>query len=144
MHGERRSLCPIALSLDVFGDRWTLLILRDIAFLGRRHFQEFLGSGEGIATNILSDRLDRLEREGLVIKQRDDEDRRRNIYRLTEKGADAIPILLELIVWGASHDPDTPITEEFLGRVRDDREGVIRYYRDRHVLGRSSAPSTNR
>lgn len=135
MHEERRSLCPIAFSLDLFGDRWTLLVLRDMTFFGRRYFHEFLESGEDIATNILSDRLSRLERSGMIAKERDREDRRRNVYRLTEKGADVIPLLLDLVAWGAKYDPATPITDEFLRRLRDDRGGVIRYYRDRHVVG---------
>jgi DNA-binding HxlR family transcriptional regulator len=132
---ERRSRCPIAFSLDVFGDRWTLLVLRDMTFFGRRYFHEFLDAGEGIATNILSDRLDRLEAGGVIAKERDPDDRRRNVYRLTEKGADVIPVLLDLVVWGARYDPDTPITADFLRRVDHDREGVIEYYRERHVLG---------
>lgn len=136
----RRSRCPIAFSLDVFGDRWTLLVLRDMTFFGRRYFHEFLDAGEGIATNILSDRLDRLESAGMVEKAPDPDDRRRNVYRLTEKGTDVIPVLLDLVVWGAKYDPDTPITADFLRRVHDDREGVIAYYRERHVLGPPAPP----
>lgn len=112
-----------------------------MTFTGRRYFHEFLESGEGIATNILSDRLDRLEGAGLIVKERDPDDRRRNIYRLTEKGADVIPVLLDLVEWGANHDPDTPITQEFLRRLREDRDGVIRYYRERHVRNPAESAS---
>ncbi len=131
MKRQRRSVCPIAFSLDLFGDRWSLLVLRDMVFGKRRHFHEFLESGEGIATNVLADRLNRLERAGVVEKTPDPADRRRRIYTLTEAGLDLVPVLLELVVWGARHDPATPVTEDFLRRVREDREAVVRDFRQR-------------
>ena len=132
---SRRSQCPIAFSLDLFGDRWTLLILRDMVFMGHRYFRDFLESGEGIATNVLSERLGRLERAGIIFKKRDSKDRRRNLYLLTEPGLDMIPILLELIVWGANHDPRTPVTEGFLRRIHEERERVILEYRNQRRAG---------
>lgn len=125
----RRSPCPIAYALDLLGDRWTLLVLRDMALDGRRYFQEFVDSSEGIATNVLSDRLDRLESAGLVAKERDQNDRRRWLYRLTPRGVDTLPILLELVAWGGKHDPDTPVTKGFLEDIetrRDELLGKIR------------------
>ncbi len=126
---QKRSRCPISFSLDLFGDRWSLLVLRDMVFGARRHFREFLDAGEGIATNVLADRLTRLERAGVITKDTDPADGRRTIYSLTEAGLDVVPVLLELLVWGARHDPDTPVTEEFLRRLREDRDGVVQSYR---------------
>jgi DNA-binding HxlR family transcriptional regulator len=129
MERLRRSTCPISYALDLFGDRWTLLVLRDMVFGRRHYFSAFLESGEGIATNILTDRLARLEQEDIIRKTLDPEDRRRRVYSLTDRGLDVLPVLLELIVWGASHDPHTPVTPEFLRRVREERDDVIRSYR---------------
>jgi DNA-binding HxlR family transcriptional regulator len=125
MKRDRRSGCPIAYSLDLFGDRWTLLILRDMVLDGKRYYRDFLEAGEGIATNVLADRLTRLEEAGLVTKERDPEDAKRNVYTLTEKGLDTLPILLEMIAWGATHDPQSPVPPEFTERVKRDRDGMI-------------------
>lgn len=100
---KRRSGCPVSVSLDVLGDRWSLLIVRDIMVRAFRTFKHFQQSGEGIATNILADRLRRLEAVGVVVSEPDPADRRRVAYRLTEKGIDLAPVLLELLVWGARH-----------------------------------------
>ena len=119
------SSCPIALSLDVFGDRWTLIVLRDLIFLGKRRFSEFAASREGIATNVLSDRLRRLEEDEIVVSEPDPEDGRRVLYRLTPKGVDLIPILVELILWGAKHQTSSRGPKAFLERLERDREGMI-------------------
>jgi DNA-binding HxlR family transcriptional regulator len=91
------------MSLEVFGDRWSLLIIRDLMVRGFRTFKEFQESGEGIATNILADRLERLTESGIITSETDDTDRRSVNYRLTEKGIDLAPVLLELLIWGARH-----------------------------------------
>ncbi|HKR85429.1 MAG TPA: helix-turn-helix domain-containing protein [Terriglobales bacterium] len=98
-----RSGCPVSVSLEIFGDRWSLLIIRDMMVRAYGTFKEFQNSGEGIATNILSDRLHRLERAGIVSAEVDQEDARRVNYRLTEKGIDLAPVMLELLIWGARH-----------------------------------------
>jgi DNA-binding HxlR family transcriptional regulator len=121
----RRSDCPISYSLDVFGDRWTLLVVRDLVFRQRRYFRDFLASPEGIATNILADRLKTLECCGIVTRQADPEHAGKVIYTLTGKGVDLIPALLELVSWGAKYDPDTAAPKEFTKRIREDREGLI-------------------
>jgi DNA-binding HxlR family transcriptional regulator len=95
----RRSSCPVASTLDLVGDRWTLLVLRDL-FGGKRRFDEFLGSPEAIATNILSERLARLERERLVVRARDPDDGRRILYELTARGRSLQPVLVALRDWG--------------------------------------------
>ncbi len=98
-----RSLCPIALSLDLFGDAWSLLIVRDLMFKGISSYGGFLAAGEGIATNVLSDRLVTLEEEGVIEKRRDPGDGRRFVYRLTAKGADLAPVLIAMVLWSAKH-----------------------------------------
>jgi DNA-binding HxlR family transcriptional regulator len=90
--------------LEVFGDRWSLLIVRDLMVRGYRTFKEFEESGEGIATNILADRLQKLEQSGILTREREDADGRRINYRLTQKGIDLAPILLDLLIWGARHE----------------------------------------
>ncbi len=101
---KHRSGCPVSLSLEIFGDRWSLLIVRDMMVRGYRAFREFQESGEGIATNILSGRLRRLEAAGIIVAERDEKDGRKLNYRLTEKGMDLAPTLLELLIWGARHE----------------------------------------
>src|SRR6267378_2325152 len=101
---QRRSSCPINVSLEIFGDRWSLLIIRDLMLRSLRTYKEFLSSDEGIATNILAERLQRLEAAGIISTSRDAEDRRKVVYRLTAKGIDLAPIVVELILWGAEHE----------------------------------------
>jgi DNA-binding HxlR family transcriptional regulator len=101
---KRRSGCPVSISLEVFGDRWSLLIIRDLMVRGFRSFKQFQKSGEGIATNILADRLRRLEAAGIILVEPEETDGRRLNYRLTAKGIDLAPVLLELLIWGARHE----------------------------------------
>lgn len=100
-----RSLCPINLSLEVFGDRWTLLIIRDMMFGGKRHFREMLQSEEGISTNILTDRLRMLLDQGLVTRADDPTHRQKAIYSLTEKGIELLPVFAHIGAWGRRHMP---------------------------------------
>jgi DNA-binding HxlR family transcriptional regulator len=104
-HDARRSACPIAISLDLFGDRWSLLIVRDLMVRGYHTFKEFQESGEGIASNILADRLRRLEASGIITAEAERTDGRRVNYWLTQKGIDLAPVLLDLLIWGARHEP---------------------------------------
>src|SRR5262249_57463549 len=101
---DRRSDCPISFALETFGDLWSLLIVRDIVYFGKKTYGEFLESDEGIATNILASRLAQLEQKGLLLKKPHERDKRKDLYVLTEKGLDLIPILLELAAWSAQHD----------------------------------------
>ena len=110
MKTEHRSGCPINLSLEVFGDRWSLIILRDMIFGGKRHFRELLnGSIEGIASNILADRLKRLMELGMLTKADDPSHKQKAIYSLTEKGIELLPVLAQMSAWGLKH---LPVTEE--------------------------------
>lgn len=116
MNGEtgtkRRSDCPLNVSLEIFGDRWTLLIVRDLMLKGRSRFGELLEGGEGIASNILTDRLGRLEAHSLVERRRDPADARRFCYRLTQRGIDLAPVLFEMILWAAQHEATAAPPEE--------------------------------
>ncbi|HZP03376.1 MAG TPA: helix-turn-helix domain-containing protein [Terracidiphilus sp.] len=100
----RRSGCPVSAALELLGDRWSLLLIRDMMVRGYRTFREFQHSGEGIASNILSNRLQRLEAHGLVEGEPVAEDGRSIHYRLTEKGIALAPVMLELLIWGAHYE----------------------------------------
>jgi DNA-binding HxlR family transcriptional regulator len=103
---QTRSHCPISFALDIFGDKWTLLIVRDIVYSGKKTHGEFLKSDERIATNILADRLAKLECQGVIIKTPDPKDKRREIFSLTEQGLALIPLLLDLQSWSNSFGPE--------------------------------------
>jgi DNA-binding HxlR family transcriptional regulator len=110
MSNAHRSGCPINLTLEVVGDRWSLLIIRDMIFGNRRHFRELLlKSEEGIASNILADRLKTLLAEGIVTKAEDPTHKQKAIYSLTEKGIELLPILAQMAAWGHEH---LPVSEE--------------------------------
>ncbi|MBW4519865.1 MAG: helix-turn-helix transcriptional regulator [Scytolyngbya sp. HA4215-MV1] len=109
---HRRSPCPIACTLDLLGDRWTLLIVRDMMFLGKQRFEEFLESPEGISTNILASRLKFLEEMGLVEKQPYSNHPRRMNYQLTEPGKSLRPVLKAIAVWGLKQIPETRIPDD--------------------------------
>lgn len=119
-----RSGCPVNISLEVFGDRWSLLIVRDLMVRGFTTFQDFVESGEGIATNILTGRLKKLQRCGIVTRERDEKDGRRAIYRLTEKGIDLAPVMLELLIWGAEHE-NTGAPAAVIAELGRNREAVL-------------------
>lgn len=102
---EHRSNCPVNLTLEVFGDKWSLIIIRDIMFEGKRYFRELLQSEEKIASNILTDRLSMLEREGIIIKTADPDHKQKNIYSLTSKGIDLLPVMVEMGAWSIKHQP---------------------------------------
>jgi DNA-binding HxlR family transcriptional regulator len=119
--GTHRSGCPINLSLEVFGDRWSLLILRDMIFGGRRHFRELLnGSEEGIATNILSNRLKRLVDLGMLTRRADPTHKQKAIYSLTEASVELVPVMAALGTWGRRW---LPVSEELSIRAQVLEEG---------------------
>jgi DNA-binding HxlR family transcriptional regulator len=107
---NQRSGCPINLTLEVVGDKWSLIVIRDIIFGNRRHFRELLtGSEEGIASNILADRLKRLVEEGILTKADDPTHKQKAVYSLTEKGIELLPVLAQMSAWGRKY---LPVTEE--------------------------------
>ncbi|WP_417409764.1 winged helix-turn-helix transcriptional regulator [Hoeflea sp.] len=120
---KRTSGCPVAYGLDTFGDRWSLLIIREIMLRGKRTYSEFLQAEEGIATNILIDRLKHLEAEGIVEKSRDPDNRRSFIYSLTQKGRDLAPIILEIVIWSGAYDDRPNAMRDVLEKVQSDRAG---------------------
>jgi DNA-binding HxlR family transcriptional regulator len=103
---EPRSYCPINLSLEIFGDAWTLLVLRDMMFAGKRHFRELLQSDERISSNILADRLARLVEHGVLTKSDDPTHKQKAIYTLTERGIELLPIVVQIGAWGSRWVPD--------------------------------------
>jgi DNA-binding HxlR family transcriptional regulator len=105
---RHRSGCPINLTLEVVGDKWSLIVIRDMIFGSRRHFRELLGkSEEGIASNILADRLRRLVAQGIISKADDPSHKQKAIYSLTEKGIELLPLLAQMSAWGLKHLPVT-------------------------------------
>ena len=132
---KRNTGCPVAFALDTFGDRWTLLIIRDMLWRGAKTYGEFMESPEGYATNILADRLKMLEAEDIVTRREDPANRRRKIYRLTDKGLELLPMLVEMLLWSARYDPNTAVTGQMLKFVREDREGFMAQMR-RRAMGK--------
>ena len=109
-----RSLCPINLTLETIGDSWSMLIIRDLMLRGHTGYQAFLRSEEKIATNILADRLVKLEQNGLISKSADPADARKFIYALTEKGADLAPLLVEMTLYSLKHAPRIDMAKEVI------------------------------
>lgn len=128
---RRDTGCPIAFALDTFGDRWSLLIIRDLLLKGNETYGEFLEGDEGFATNILADRLKDLEAEGIISKTRDPRNLRRNIYRLTKKGADLTPTILEIIRWSERYDPNTFVKKQMVRRIENERDALMAELRSR-------------
>ncbi len=118
------------MSLDILGDRWSLLIIRDLMVRAYRTFKEFQGAGEGIATNILSDRLRMLESAGIITAEAAEKDGRRVNYRLTERGIDLAPVLLDLLIWGARHE-NTAAPCAVIDHMERNREAVLAEVRRR-------------
>lgn len=128
--GTPRSGCPISIALELIGDAWSLLIVRDLMFKDKQNYNGFLQSEEGIASNILADRLRKLEAAGIVDKRVDPADARRFIYRLSAKGIDLAPVLVELILWSARHEV-TDAPAPVLRAMRSDREAFLAGVRQR-------------
>jgi DNA-binding HxlR family transcriptional regulator len=134
---NRRSGCPLNASVEMLGDRWSLLILRDMMLRGFRTFKEFLTSYEGIATNILSDRLKRLVAHGIITAQEDPSDGRKLIYVLTAKGLDLAPVLTEMVLWAAKHEEtgNRPLVRQ----MQKDKEQFVEIVRQRYLKNTRSS-----
>jgi DNA-binding HxlR family transcriptional regulator len=113
--GLGKSHCPINFTLELLGDPWSLLIVRDIMFFKKRRYKDFLRSAENIATNVLADRLVKLEKYGVIEKLCE-------AYYLTEKGFDLLPVLTEMSAWGSKHDPETAAPKQLVKLAQSDRE----------------------
>lgn len=123
---QLRSHCPINFGLESFGDKWSLLIIRDIVFRGKRTYGEFLKSGEGFSTNILASRLEQLEESGIIKKSPHPDDSRKDIYTLTEKGLDLMPMLFEMILWSFKYDAKSEARRvlKLVERIRADNRNI--------------------
>lgn len=126
---QHRSNCPIAYSLDYLGDKWVLLILRDLIFTNKSSYGDFLNSDEKIATNILADRLKLLEANGFIRSTVSPEKKNKFIYSLTEKGIDLVPVIVELMIWGAKYDSSD--VKDVVKKLKEDKEGTIRQLREK-------------
>jgi DNA-binding HxlR family transcriptional regulator len=140
---EPRSFCPINLSLEIFGDAWTLLVLRDVMFAGKRHFRELLQSDEGISTNILADRLKTLVERGVLTKTEDPTHKQKAIYSLTESGIALLPIVVQIGAWGSRFVPAAKKLEPRAARefIRALQEGGPRVW-ERHMAALRKAHLT--
>jgi DNA-binding HxlR family transcriptional regulator len=125
---DRRSGCPLSIGLEIFGDKWTLLILRDLLFKKLKTFKEFQESGEHVASNTLADRLQRLQEQGIVTGERSATDARVVTYRPTAKGLDLLPILVEVILWSARYEK-TAAPPKLLAKMRANKETFLREIR---------------
>lgn len=125
---KQRSTCPVSTSLDVLGDKWTLLILRDMLFAGKSTYGQFLQSEEKIATNILADRLAVLESQGILSKAVAADKKSKFTYRLTEKGVDIVPLIVELVLWGAKHCP-TIVNPSLLEELEAGKDAAVEKYK---------------
>lgn len=139
---QSRSLCPINLVLEAVGDSWSMLIVRDLMLRGHSSYQAFLRSGEKIATNILADRLARLEQHGLISKGADPADARKYIYSLTEKGADLAPLLIEMTLFSLKHAPRIDMPKEVVADMQRNKQAfasrLVRHFAPRPKLPRAA------
>lgn len=125
-----RSTCPIGYTLDHVGDKWSLLIIRDMIFSDKRSYNEFLDSEEGIATNILGNRLRSLEETGFIIKRDSPLKKTSKNYFLTEKGIRLIPMIFEMVLWGEAFDPrENP--NPLFAEIKEDKAGCILKYQEK-------------
>lgn len=129
---DRKSDCAINYSLEILGDAWSLLIIRDMIIFGKKTYGEFLASDERIGTSVLARKLTHLEQQAIIYKQTSTTDKRKEVYYLTEKGIALAPILNELAVWGATYDQHTGADKKAMAGYALDRKGTID--RTRHVL----------
>ena len=130
---KRRSGCPLNASVEMLGDHWSLLIIRDMMLRGARTYKAFLECYEGIATNILADRLRKLAAHGIIVAEPDPSDGRKVIYLLTKKGIDLAPVLTEMVLWAAAHE-DTG-NQALVRQMRADKETFLAEVRQRWAAG---------
>lgn len=126
-----RSHCPVNYALEHFGDKWTLLVIRDIMFKGFRHYNDFLRGGESISTSVLSNRLSHLEEGGILTKAEDPIKGSRILYSLTEKGISLLPLLVEMIRWSGNHDDQSIAGQAFLEQAKNNREDLINRFTEK-------------
>jgi len=112
--------CPIRFAASVLGDRWCLMIIRDLMFKDRKYYRDFMDAGEGISTNILASRLLKLEAADIITKSQDPEHGKRFIYKLTDKGIALLPVMMSMMAWAAEFDENTEMPVTFLKKLQSD------------------------
>ena len=128
---ERRSDCPISSSLDIFGDRWSLLLVRDLMLHKTRTYGDFAKSEEKIATNILANRLQVLEENGIIVKLPYPDNKVKGLYQLSRKGVDLVPAIIEIALWGGKYVTNTEDSSPFLKEVRKNKTKFLKNVMDR-------------
>lgn len=128
---EVRSHCPINFGLEHFGDKWSLLIIRDLMFKGKRHYNEFFESEEKVSTSVLGSRLKSLEEDGIISKGEDDVKKSRIKYSLTHKGIDMLPFMIDIISWSGLYDKKTEASKVYLAQAEKDRDYLIQSTREK-------------
>lgn len=131
---NRRSQCPLSSALEILGDKWTLLIIRDLMFTNRQEFGHFLQSGEEISTNILTERLQRLQCYGLILKRPHPNHGKKNIYTLTDAGIKLAPIIFEFTLWASQAIDDTFVPKDILKAIKNDQASLLKLIKKRIPL----------
>ncbi len=140
-HPKRRSACPLNASVEMLGDRWSLLILRDMMIRGFHTYKEFLASHERIATNVLADRLRKLEEHGMIASRPDASDGRKQIYALTAMGIDLAPVLAEMVLWAARHEKTG--NQALIRQLKHNKQQVLAHVRQRWAETQNSSSKGN-
>ena len=130
---KKRSLCPVSSALDIIGDKWSLLIVRDLVFEGKNTYGQYLRGEEGIATNILADRLEWLEQAGIIMSKPHPDGRVKATFLLTPKGADLIPVIVDLVTWSDKYLEISPQAKQMAKAIRADRDAVIAMLRSKVI-----------
>ncbi len=125
---DPRSGCPVVFALDIFGDRWTLLVIRDMALRGFTTYSELLAAEESISTNILADRLKRLETAGVITKRRDPDHGAKFHYELSQAGLDLIPVLIAMMRWSCKHDANSPVSAGLKRRIAREPDAMAKEF----------------
>lgn len=124
---KKRSECPLSCSLDILGDKWSLLIIRDLMFYKKSTYGDFLKSAEGIATNILASRLQNLEENNIIEKLAHPESKAKVLYKLTQKGIDLLPVIVEVHLWAEKYFPIPNEIKAMIIEAKKDKEGFIKF-----------------
>ena len=132
-----RSHCPINFGLEHFGDKWSLLVIRDLMFKGKRHYNEFFESEEKVSTSVLGDRLRQLEESGIISKGEDQVKKSRIKYSLTRKGIDILPFMVDMISWSGQYDKETEASDDFL--ISSERSTRLFIKRNQRKIGKRAS-----
>lgn len=135
MQVEFRSMGPISSALDIIGDKWSLLIIRDMMFFNKKHYSDFEKSSEGISSNILANRLALLVEAKIITREADPHSKKKIVYKMTEKGIDLLPTMVEIILWSDEYLPISNEAREFASNLRRHKEGIIKQLKREILTG---------